>query len=121
MMRSRSIWKAVRIGSSGSARSRWACAERAANFESDSSRSRSRSFTSGCERAVQSKTDASVNISGQSACGRALLAAALDADPYQLADAVAVDRLERIAGQDLLVEVLVQELALGVVARIAVA
>jgi hypothetical protein len=46
----------------------------------------------------------------------ALLAPALDADPHKLAHAVAIDRLERVAGQNLLVEVLAQELALGIVA-----
>ena len=51
--------------------------------------------------------------------GRALLAAALDADAHQLADAFLVDRLERIVRQDLLLQVLAQEFALGVIARVA--
>ena len=41
----------------------------------------------------------------------------LDRDPHQVADAALVERLERIAGEDVLVEVVGEELPFGVVAR----
>jgi hypothetical protein len=44
-------------------------------------------------------------------------AAPLDADPHQVADAVLVDRLERVALEHSVLEVEGEELALGVVAR----
>ena len=44
-------------------------------------------------------------------------AAALDADPHQVADAVLVERLERVALEHAVLEVEGEELALGVVAR----
>src|SRR5262249_42674801 len=45
------------------------------------------------------------------------LPAALDRDPHELADSIAVERLERVAREDLVLEVVREELALGVVAR----
>ena len=44
-------------------------------------------------------------------------AAALDADPHQVADALLVEHLERVALEDPVLEVVGEELALGVVAR----
>ena len=44
-------------------------------------------------------------------------AAALDRDPHQVADAVLVEHLERVALEDAVLEVVGEELPLGVVAR----
>ena len=43
-------------------------------------------------------------------------AAALDGDPHEVADAVLVDHLERVPLEDAVLEVVREELALGVVA-----